>query len=462
VCSNSDDATWVRLDAALDALAGEDLHHAGSRELLERTARLVAVANRVAAELTRTVRRADLASAAEHDGLGSMAAWLRGHARMSPAAAARVVRAGGALEHLPTVGAAAARGLVSAEQVAVVAAAVGPEELGRAAEEGVDLAGVDAVLAEVAATAPYRQLTGVVHHYLARLDPDGPEPDPTEQRSLTLARHPDGSVSIRGELDAVGGERLQAAVESIAQADRPAGDTRSRAQRQADALVQLCDNQLASGVLPRLRTVKPHVVVTLGVEDLVDPTTGPAVADTGFGAVLSAARARWIACDATVTRIVLGPDGQPLDVGRSHRVVPPHLRKAVEARDRGCVFAGCQAPSSWCDVQHLVEWALGGETSLENSGLLCERHHTKVHHGFRIARDPGGRWRTWRPDGTEILVLPPLLAPADVVRPRAEDGSVGRADGAVGRWRDGLAASVEGWPMPTCTSTSTPSARSPG
>ena len=51
----------------------------------------------------------------------------------------------------------------------------------------------------------------------------------------------------------------------------------------------------------------------------------------------------------------------------------------------------------------------GGETSVANSGLVCERHHTKVHHGFRIERDPGGRWHTYRPDGTEILIGPPLL-----------------------------------------------------
>jgi hypothetical protein len=45
---------------------------------------------------------------------------------------------------------------------------------------------------------------------------------------------------------------------------------------------------------------------------------------------------------------------------------------------------------------------MGGETSLENSGLLCERHHTKVHAGFRVVRDAAGRWRTYRSDGTEI------------------------------------------------------------
>ncbi|MGZ4546858.1 MAG: HNH endonuclease signature motif containing protein, partial [Blastococcus sp.] len=93
-----------------------------------------------------------------------------------------------------------------------------------------------------------------------------------------------------------------------------------------------------------------------------------------------------------------------MNVGRSQRIFPPHIRKAAELRDQGCVFAGCHAPTFWCDVHHLVHWVDGGETSEENSGLLCERHHTKVHHGFRIERDPDGRWHTYRPDGTEILI----------------------------------------------------------
>jgi hypothetical protein len=106
----------------------------------------------------------------------------------------------------------------------------------------------------------------------------------------------------------------------------------------------------------------------------------------------------------------MGPDGVPLDLGRDHRVVTPGLRKAVERRDRGCVFTGCGAPTWWCDVHHLIHWLFGGETNLGNSALLCERHHTKVHHGFRVERDPGGRWHTWRPDGTEILIEPRLVA----------------------------------------------------
>jgi hypothetical protein len=172
--------------------------------------------------------------------------------------------------------------------------------------------------------------------------------------------------------------------------------------------VQLCDLALASGQLPILRTVKPHVGVLVGIEDLVDPATGIGAATTGLGAALSAARARWIACDGAVTRIVIAPDSVPLDLGRTHRVVSPHLRRAVEARDRHCVFAGCEAPAWWCDVHHLLHWSDDGETSLENSGLLCERHHGKAHAGFRIERDAQGRWHTYRPDGTEILIPTPL------------------------------------------------------
>jgi hypothetical protein len=397
------------LESVLDALAADDLHALGSAAILDRTAELVSARNRIDAELARTVRVAELTQAPEHDGLKSMRSWLRGHARLSPAAIGQIIRTGRVLEHLPAVAAAFTDGAITAEQVAVIAPVASPANLAAAAGQGVDMAEVDRLLADTAATREHAHLGQVVHHYLARLDPDGPEPDPTEGRSLTLSKHADGSLSLRGELDAAGGEKLQAALESIVQADRPAGDLRTRAQQLGDALVQWADNTLATGQLPILRTVKPHVIVTIGLGDLVDPATGVGAAAMGFGATISAARARWLACDGNVTRIVIGPEGQPLELGRSHRVVPPHLRRAVEQRDRHCVFAGCDAPSYWCDVHHLVHWADGGDTDLHNSGLLCERHHTKVHHGFRIERQPDGRWRTYRPDGTEILLATPLL-----------------------------------------------------
>jgi hypothetical protein len=396
------------LQSALDSLATEDLHAMVAPQLLDRAAELVRARNRIDAELARTVRAADLTQAPEHDGQKTMRSWLRGHARLSPAAAAQVVRHGRVLEQLPAVAAGCSDGVITAEQVAVVAKVATPERVAAASEQGIDLAEVDAVLAEIAATRQYAQLGRVVHHYLSRLDPDGVEPDPTEGRSLTLAKHADGTLSIRGQLDAVGGEKVQAALESFVQADRPKGDLRTRAQQLGDALVQLADNALASGSLPILRTVKPHVAVRIDLDDLADPATGPGAATTGFGAIISAARARWLACDATISRVVMGPDGHVLDYGRTKRIVPPPLRRAVELRDRHCVFAGCQAPTHWCDVHHRVHWINDGETKPENSALLCERHHTKVHHGFRVERQPDGRWRTYRPDDTEILIPAPL------------------------------------------------------
>ena len=123
----------------------------------------------------------------------------------------------------------------------------------------------------------------------------------------------------------------------------------------------------------------------------------------------SAATARALVCDGSITPVVIDEHGMPLNMGRTKRVSPPHLRKAVELRDQACVFAGCAAPKYWCDVHHLQHWIFGGETSLENSALLCERHHTAVHEGrFSIARDPGTAvWHTYRPDGSEIQIRGP-------------------------------------------------------
>ncbi|MGY1666834.1 DUF222 domain-containing protein [Geodermatophilus sp. SYSU D00696] len=380
-------------------------------DVLDDVAALIAERNRIDAALARRVRAAELAQAPERDGQKSMASWLRGHCRLSGSDAARLVTNGRALEHLPALAEAHDAGWVTAAQVAEAAGLLTPARRAAFAAAGVDLGEVDGVLTGVAVEQDHAALVAVVQHYQHACDPDGPEPDPTEGRSLTLSKHGDGSLSFRGHLDAVGGEKFQAALEPFVQRDRPAGDERTRAQRQGDALVQLADTSLASGQLPVLRTVKPHVAVRVDLDDLADPATGLGAATMGFGATISAARARWLACDGAISRVVFGPDGVPLDLGRSRRLVSRQLRRAVELRDGGCVFAGCDAPSHWADVHHLVHWIDGGETSLDNSALLCERHHTQVHHGFRVERQPGGRWRTWRPDGTEITVPAPL-APA--------------------------------------------------
>ncbi len=86
-------------------------------------------------------------------------------------------------------------------------------------------------------------------------------------------------------------------------------------------------------------------------------------------------------CDTTVQRLIVGPDSQPLDIGRATRTIPAHLRTALHVRDRGCVFPGCDRPPGWTEAHHIETWTAGGETSLQNLALLCSMHHHLIHTG---------------------------------------------------------------------------------
>jgi hypothetical protein len=397
------------IEAGLDALAtaGPEV---SDPERMEKVRRLVTAGNRITAQLAGAVRDAETHQSAEHDGLKTMKSWLRTHTRLSGAAITGLVKQGRAASVLPAVEGAFTAGEITADQVDTIAIIATPENLDRAATQGIDLDVIADALVTIATTQPFAKLTAEVGAYLARLDPDGAEPDPTEDRSLTLVQHPDGMVTGGLTLDQHGGETVMTAVEAYAAASRTAGDARTRAQRLADALVQICANALATGDAPRLRSVPAQLLVMIDEADLVDPSTDARTGSSGTGALVSAARARRVGCDSQVSRIVFGPDSVPKDLGRTQRVVSPAQRRALDARDGSCVFAGCEAPNWWCEAHHVLEWMFDGPTDLDNLGLLCERHHTKVHHGFRIERQPDGRWRTWRPDGTEIVVAPPARA----------------------------------------------------
>ena len=87
-----------------------------------------------------------------------------------------------------------------------------------------------------------------------------------------------------------------------------------------------------------------------------------------------------------------GAPTQPLEVGRTSRVVQPAQRSALAVRDGGCVFPDCDRPLAWCEAHHLRHWLHGGPTDLANLALLCRVHHRAVHEGgWRLARGPDGR-----------------------------------------------------------------------
>jgi uncharacterized protein DUF222 len=403
-----EEGTVSELRSALDGLEQIDLAELSDAALLGLVAEWATAANRITAALTSAVRAADRREAHRLDGAVSMKAWLRGTCHLAPAEATALVSTGRRLEQLPATAEAFADGGITATHARVITRAMTPKRLAKAAEAGIDPAETDRILAALARRTTPGDTAQAVARWVAGVDPDGALDDAADvRRRFTMASGLDGRVHLRGHLDAVGGEHLHAALAALMNGDRPAGDQRSHAERQADALVALARGALDGGRLPDVRGERPHVRVTIDWQSLsaARAAAGVAGGELGWAGPITPETARRLACDASVARIITGPDGLPLDVGRAQRTASAAIRRAVELRDGHCVFAGCDAPPEWCDVHHLVHWAHGGPTSCDNGGLLCERHHTSCHEGgFTVRRDPGtGRWRTYRPDGSEVL-----------------------------------------------------------
>jgi hypothetical protein len=138
----------------------------------------------------------------------------------------------------------------------------------------------------------------------------------------------------------------------------------------------------------------------------VDPGTLQAEGEIGRshledGTRVSAETSRRLTCDAGVVQVTAGADGSVLDVGRRTRTIPPAVRRALQVRDGGCRFPGCGL--RFTEAHHLVHWADGGETTLDNLVLLCRFHHRRVHEdGFGVRRGPDGGVRFVDPTGRAI------------------------------------------------------------
>jgi len=101
--------------------------------------------------------------------------------------------------------------------------------------------------------------------------------------------------------------------------------------------------------------------------------------------------ARRLACDSSVSTVCVGPDGEPIGLGRTRRTVNARLWKLLVLRDCGCRFPGCGAPVSWTDAHHIRAWFDGGPTEMSNLVLLCRRHHRRVHEdGWSLEWGEGG------------------------------------------------------------------------
>ncbi|MEP7055901.1 MAG: DUF222 domain-containing protein, partial [Actinomycetota bacterium] len=209
-------------------------------------------------------------------------------------------------------------------------------------------------------------------------------------RHLGLASTLDGVVYLRGNGPAEAGAVIDTALTALAA--KTAGDLRSRGQRYFDALETLCRAYLDAGQLPTSGGARPHITV------LVDLTTlqghpGSKMADLGYAGQISGEAARRLCCDADITRILTDGPSVLLDVGREQRTVTPTMRRALAARDKGCVFPRCGAAPGQCQAHHLIHWARGGTTSLDTMGLICPYHHRAVHEGrWTLHHNPDGSW----------------------------------------------------------------------
>ncbi len=101
--------------------------------------------------------------------------------------------------------------------------------------------------------------------------------------------------------------------------------------------------------------------------------------ETLSGDIISVDFLRQIACDCSISRIVLGPDSEVLDIGRKTRVWTAAQRRAIIARDRHCQAPGCERDPRWCDIHHEDHWADEGTTSVDKGKLFCRFHHTIEH-----------------------------------------------------------------------------------
>lgn len=324
-------------------------------------------------EWTQTLAAAD--AAGDHDSMGypSMVAYLKDRFRMAGGRAHRYVkRARMALLHAATFSAWRHRQISDDEaELMFRAAERTPDRYPEAENVLLELVGdsVDDTRRVLDYWRNDVDLPGVV------LDAE----DQSKRRFFDMTRRHNGMVAGNFELPSTEGEALLTAMDALMPPPND-HDDRSTGQRRADALGDMAWGFLEGSEAPTVGGERPHINVHVDMAALQGRSGGLHETDDGF--VLDPFAVSRLACDASVTRIVFGPNSEVLDVGRKTRVVPAGLRRAVVARDRHCVRRGCNRSAKWADVHHILFWADGGETVIDNLCLLCRYHHTQIHLGL--------------------------------------------------------------------------------
>jgi hypothetical protein len=261
------------------------------------------------------------------------------------------------------------------------------------------------LLVDAARSLGIRDLRRALDHWRGAVDHRAAEDadrERYERRNLHVSPTFDGMVRVDGDLDPENGQALLTALRAIGDADVRNGTEQSRspAQRRADALGEVCRRWLDRSDRPTVAGERPHMIVTVDVDALRGRADGSAALDRDI--TISPSSARRLACDASVVRVLTRGPSQPLDVGRRTAVVPPAIRRALIVRDGGCALPACDRPPSWADAHHVRHWADGGPTALSNLTVALPATPSVDPWRIVLGRDRGGRPVFRRADGSPL------------------------------------------------------------
>ncbi|MDJ0378274.1 HNH endonuclease signature motif containing protein [Cryobacterium sp. PH31-L1] len=192
-------------------------------------------------------------------------------------------------------------------------------------------------------------------------------------------------------------------------------DTRSRSEKQASILRAVFEGAARHPGTPTMGGAAPTVLVHININDLLDGR-GTGWID-GIDGHLTTSQVDELICAGGYQPALFGQNGQILNLGRSNRFFTATQRRALAARDGGCVIPGCTVPPHLAQAHHVIPWQKGGPTDIDNAVLLCNAGHASIDtSGWEIDMRDGRPWirgplvfdptQTWRPAGQNRAATP--------------------------------------------------------
>jgi hypothetical protein len=328
--------------------------------------------------------------------------WLAREALLPGKAANATVRDGRRLRGFPNVDEALTDGRIGIDHVRVLLRAANDRN-------ATDLDAKASDLADNAQGSRFETWAQRVKRFADLLDDDGTEPSDPDADELHVDRLHD-TLHVAGTFHGAAGHRVE---EIIAEAtDRMWRQAHRDAEATGGAIQVPPRSVLRARAVAELlgvahtttsRRAGPCTDLTLHLSGTIGPNGTVRLdqrATTSTGEHLSTSDTQLATCDANTTIIRLDDHGLPLSVGRDERHTTTAQRRALAARDGGCTFPGCHAPTNWCDAHHITHWQHGGTTDLDNLALLCRHHHGVTHRtGWTMTIDAHQRLEWTTPTG---------------------------------------------------------------